>query len=578
MDLKTIIVKEYLESLTEKDELNQIFPLLLQVRGFNILTKPTENLGLQEYGKDIVAIGKDDDGIKKRFYFELKGGRDRDITESSFYGKDGIQESLSQASYNSFVSAFPKFNELPLKIIIVHNGVIKGNVRDTYEEFVLKLNKTLAEDVTFDRWDISRLTILFSDHLFGPYLLTDANSTKLFNRVLVNLTAFHGVSRDFIQLLDMLFRRNVWRNYRTKVPRKWTMLLESLKLIAFIIYTEAKEHNNLAIAKEYLTHLVLRFWYWILKNKLEEDKNIIKYFNDVFMFFYYVLAEYFERNIKMAHIKDGLFSEIGGRYEQVGYTHRTLEFLQGVCFMIKVERHLKGEFSDEYSKEIAESLENIIRQNNVAARPLIDIHSIPIIDTMNLFIETGQKEKAISYLKNILGYIKYGKEHYDRLPDARNSIESVIKFVVTGDKPIYYSDKTSPLLAVLIEYIAMFDLEQEYYELQRLVKENEIDLGLFIPHHSINSTSMHLVEDKENDLEEQLFSKSVDDGYQVDTKLTKNLNEDLSFEEFKDKMIQRKDEFVYKYRTDNAGFTPLKDLAHQYYKTPYFPDKWRNIT
>ena len=88
MDIKNIVVKEYLESLTEKNELNYIFPILLESLGFIILSKPTEYLGIQEYGKDIVAVGFDDDGIKIRFLHfnnliqaKKAAGRHRDLDD-----------------------------------------------------------------------------------------------------------------------------------------------------------------------------------------------------------------------------------------------------------------------------------------------------------------------------------------------------------------------------------------------------------------------------------------------------------------------------------------------------------------
>lgn len=59
MNTKPLIVKSYLESLTEESELNRIFPILLTSLNFEILSKPTENKGLQEFGKDIIAVGKD---------------------------------------------------------------------------------------------------------------------------------------------------------------------------------------------------------------------------------------------------------------------------------------------------------------------------------------------------------------------------------------------------------------------------------------------------------------------------------------------------------------------------------------
>ena len=573
MNIRQLVVKDYLESLTERDELNRIFPLLLESMEFEILSKPTEYLGLQEYGKDIVAVGIDEDNVKRRFYFELKGGADRNITTRNFYGKDGIQESITEATYTPFVSAYPKFEDLPLKVIIVHNGVIEGGLQKTFENFLVKISNSV-DNTVFERWDIARLTAMFSENLFGAYLLTDSSTTKLFNRVLVNLDTSDGISRDFVKLIDSLFEKNEWKEYRTRIPRKWQLLFESLKLISFIIYTESKEYNNLDITKRYLTHLVLRYWYWILKNNLESDENILKYFNQVMKFFYEVLQQYFDRTLSIAQAKDGLYAENGGMYEQVGYTQRTFDYLAYFLILVNME---KACFKDYDLLDAKTGVHNVIRYNSVSKRPLLDIHSVVIVNTLELFIETDDIDSAIAYLKSVLATIRYRKEKSGMLPDANNSIQNVIKYTVTGTKPVYYSDSTSPILAILLEYIALFDLEAEYDQMRIFVKKYDITLGLFIPHHSKNSVSEELIEDKENDLEEQLFSKPLRDGYQVDTRLTKNLINDLPFEEFKEKMEKRKDEFIYEYRTDKAGYSFLKDLAHFYFQTPYFPDKWRNI-
>jgi hypothetical protein len=570
MDIKNIFIKDYLESLTERAELNYIFPILLESMSFEILTKPSENIGLKEYGKDIVAVGKDIDGVRKKFYFELKGGKDRDITESNFYGKDGIQDSITQASYNKFLSTYPKFDDLPLRIIIVHNGIIKGSVQDTLEPFLISVGATLT-NTTFDRWDISRLTSLFSEHLFGAYLLTDKFTSKLFNSVIVNLNAHEGIHHDYKELLDKLFNKQEWTG---KFNRKWQLLFESIKLISFIIYTESKEYNNFEIAKRYLTYLVLRFWYWILKNELESNKKIIKYFTQAFFFYFDVLREYFSRIQPIVTINDGLYFENAGRYEQIGYTTRTFEFLQYFCFALKVENHL---VKNPSANNVAKTLIKVMNCNSVSARPLIDIHSIPIIDIINLLIEGNEIDNAKTYLNEVMEYIKFGKENHKRLPDAANNIENVIKYIVTREKPIYYQDTTSPLLSVLLEYTVILDMQDEYNELRDFIIKHEIDLGIFVPHHGINSISKHLIEDLENDLEEQMFSRSVNDGYQSGTMLRQLNNINLSFEDYKIKIEGRKNEFNYKYRTDIAGFPYLKDLAHIFFRTPYFPDKWRSF-
>lgn len=571
MDIKPIIVRDYLESLKESQELDYIFPLFLESQGFIILSKPTESKGISQYGKDVVAVGKDfNDGVKKRFYFELKGGDDRHITNSTFVKNDGIKESLIEAKYRKFEFTNKKHEALPLKIVLVHNGELKASVKDVFEGFISS-EFPATGNIEFDKWSISELTGLFSEKFFGEFLLADKDATKLFNKTLVNLDVEDKVSKNYTELLDLIFEDIKAEEYNKKsLPRKWKMFFESIRLVMFVIYTQSKEYNNLNIAKKYLTYSVVRVWYWVLKNKFEQDKNISGYIDKILDFYIHVMTEYFHRTISIACIENGLYSEVGGRYEQIGYTLRTLEYLQYLCWYIRL-----SPTNDVLLKLSKECLIPVINSNSVSARPLLDIHSTPIIDVLKILIETGDSDSARIYLQEVLFYIKLGKEKHNRLPDANNNEKNIIKLIVTKEKPIYYSDSTSPLLTALMEFIVILDMKDEFYTMRDFIIDHKIDLGLFIPHHGINSTSKNLIEDKENDLEEQLFSNPFfNDGYQRDTWLHKNFNEKLSYEEFKKKIIERKDEFKYEYRTKNAGYSLLIDLAHIYNRIPYFPDKW----
>ena len=581
MEIRNLIVKEYLESLTEKDELNKIFPILLEAQGFEILTKPTENLGLKEYGKDIVAIGVDsEDGEKKRFYFELKGGNDRDITEEKFNASDGIASSLLDAAYVPYVSQYPKYDTLPLKIIIVHNGTAKGNVSQLMNNMFVRLSISTS-NTTFDRWDISRLTKIFTENLFNAYLLTDDINVKLFNKTLINLDADEHVSNDFVKLLENLLALFQFDGKKFRKNRNNQMMFETFKLISFIVFTESKRYNNLNIAKKYLLCLLIKVWHWTLKNKLEKNKLVFKYFQQLYQFYFDdVLLDYFEKTLPIALKKDGLYYENGGMYEEIGYNLRSFDFLEFYVIYIKYWLKTNHTKTDKDSARLM--LEDIIEQNRVCMKPLLDYHSNVIVSVINLFLDFGDHNSAKEYLKSVIYTIRKRKRDNNFLPDANNSIENVIKFKMTGTKPIFYSDSTSPLLATIFIYIAILDLEKEYKELREFVLEKQIDLGYFVPHFGINSISKHLIEDVENDFEEQLFAKPFfNEGYQRDISLKKidyknfNTNADLSFDEFKKYVLNSKNEFEYSYRTDNAGFPLMKDLVHVFFLTPYFPDAWR---
>ena len=473
---------------------------------------------------------------------------------------------------HEFDTTYRNFKELPIKVVLAFNGLVTGKARGLLTGFAKK--EFTDKGIEFEEWNISKLTELFNAKLFGAYLFTDQENTRLFNRVIVNLNASDGVSQDFVDLVDTILNMETWKGNSKKVPRKITLLFETLNLISLILYTEAKSYNNLDIAKRYLTHLLLRFWHWILKNKLEGHTNVVAYFARHYMFYHSLLREYIKRTLDMALLKDGLSHHKAGRYDEVGYTHRTLGYLSTLCYVLKFEKRFSPNFEIERAKSL---LIGAINANSVSKRVLLDIHSLVVMDVIDLFIEFGELENAKTYLRQVLGYIKNGKELYGRLPDANNSLNNVIKFTVTGKKPIYYVDSTSPLLASLMEYVAILDIKEDYEWLPDFVQEHDITLGIFVPHHGIESTSKDLIEDKENDLEEQLFSKSVRDGYQSEIRTKIYPEGELDFDGFRKDLLERAKEFTYEYRTDKAGFPMLRDLAHHYYGTPYFPDRWRPL-
>jgi len=112
-NINNIIVKEYLESLKEDRELDYLFPMLINIMGYRIISTPRHSKGQSQYGKDVVAIGIDPiDSKKKRFYFEIKGNKDKDIDSVNFNSEDGIRMSLQEAkdaAYND--SSIPGFND-----------------------------------------------------------------------------------------------------------------------------------------------------------------------------------------------------------------------------------------------------------------------------------------------------------------------------------------------------------------------------------------------------------------------------------------------------------------------------------
>lgn len=52
------IIKQYVKSLKEDNELDYIFPILLERMGYRVLSTPRQSKGQSQYGRDVIAIKK----------------------------------------------------------------------------------------------------------------------------------------------------------------------------------------------------------------------------------------------------------------------------------------------------------------------------------------------------------------------------------------------------------------------------------------------------------------------------------------------------------------------------------------
>lgn len=570
--MKNILVREYLESLTESEELDYIFPILLEVMGFKIISTPKNTKGLAQYGKDIVAIGKDYDEIKKRFYFEVKGGADRNITTTTFTKEDGVRESIIEAKDRIYKdSSNPDFNLLPVKIVVVHNGIIHPSVKETFDGFIErefpKGNKeNNQQNFEFERWDIYQLTELFTNHLFNEYLLTDKEVINHFKKVLVLINTPANNYSDFFQLINFIFNKAGKNGDLSE--RKRLLFFETLKMISFIVYQYSKDANNLTPALRCIPYLILKLWSWILENGVEKETKIVAHFEKNFGILYMLIEEYFAKTLPVAKLKYGVWSPNGGRYEQVGYPIRCLEYLSYLIFYFECQKQFNSERTNLFEQQLVELI-TILNNNDGTTRPMFDNHSIPICLTINFLINRGKLEDARSYLRNVIRSIQLAFNTHRRLPDGRSRIESVIRFVIAGQKSIYYEDNTSHLFGILSEYLAVLEMQDEYYGFKKFIADLNIDVAIFVPYDDSQIQSYLPENLKSHEL--NLFSHELfEEGYQSEIRLDDN------FQQFQKKTFE-KPVFDYQYKTETVGFPYLLTLAHIYFKTPFFPDYWRKI-
>lgn len=563
MGNEDLLVKEYLESLKEDGELDRIFPHLLTVMGLKVIATPKDSKGQPQYGKDVIATGIDRDGIKKRFYFELKGEADKDIDDTVFNKKDGIRESLQAAIDKDYSEiSIPKFNELPVKVILVHNGHVKRNTQQQFDDFI---KKNFPAN-NFERWGIETLTELFSKYLFGEYLMADEESSLLLKRTLVLLDVPEYDLADLKILVDAVL------NNEAKVrTRSFNKMFATLNLVGAILFHYAQKNNNLAHAKDGIHYIVLQTWSWILRRNLEKKRPVRQEFEKLLRLQHQILHAFFQKTLPLAVLVDGLASETGQAYETIGYPLRAMDYVVELIYFYYLERHFAptaagapASGSDPLRQAQKAQLFTILLNNDGCVRPLLDRHSLPILMVILFLLESPactDEDRAFvkEYMERTFRNIIRIREYKGRFPEFNNNVTALIESYAMLERSFDYQDDGSFLLTIFLELLILSN-DPSLYATARVYLSGKVDLQSAYP---LSSSP---------ELESKYFQGNINELVYPATSIP--LPEDLAaFIQY----IKSLREQELPFKTDAVGFPFLKFLAAFYHQNDIFPDQWRKL-
>jgi len=370
---------------------------------------------------------------------------------------------------------------------------------------------------------------------------------------------------DFKSLVELQFQKTE----NISKGRLFSKLFATLNLLERVIFQYSKQNNNLIAAKECSKYLILRTWAWILSNKLEKRKAVLNEYKKLLNTQYDILNAYFRKTFPITSIPNGLFAENGSFFENIGYPLRCFEYLDDILYYCRLRLHYPV-FDTESIHGISirnkqkDLLIELITNNSGFYRPILDNHSISIVQLFILFAHRSDlRQKDVdfisSYIFDTIKNIIINKLKHDMLPELYNRIDVVAESIAKNEKSAEYNDSSSILIAVLLELIVIFDSEEMYNEIVRFIAK---DLSIQIPYPNFEDC----------DVEQLLFEKGMHDDYHVEC--IEPLPE--KYEDFRKKVLDYKvDEIAY--RTDIAGFSYLRYLAHSYFKNELVPDEWRKF-
>lgn len=543
------IIKQYISTLKEDGELDFIFPLLLERMRFRVLLTPKQSKGQSQYGRDVVATKKVK-GVNTLFHFELKGFSSKDITDRTLNEQDGIIESLNASKHTKYRDAsIPGLSKYKKKFVFVHNGYAEANALLTLNDFVTET----FPDGSFERWDLEKLTTLFSEFLFDETLLADEESDLLFKKVLALLDAEGNDFKDITSLIELQIKKvETIKNENKRVIQN---MFATLRLISSMVYSYSKEIGNLLPAKFCIDTILLKTWAWILKGKKEKRRAITKYFYPLVVQQVQIYEEYVNKVLSVAGLKKGLYGFESSDTEYIFYPLRCFEFLGDLTYFFFLTESIGKPSKNEIQNRI-EALETIITNNSACTMPLLDTHSI-VIQMVFLYMyhhsDYQRDSQCIGrYLINTVFNMTTRYRKQGMWPEMTGNRMALARSLYEKDED--YCCDSSLLIMVLFELIAYLNVPELYDSFKTVVEESGVNLQVAYPN------------TEEFDIEQTLFEHRLYDEIAVQTSI--ELPETINA--FHERYMKKYDSIVY--RTDAAGYGFLRLLAHKYYETDLFPD------
>ncbi|MDP3737473.1 MAG: hypothetical protein Q8R02_08785 [Hyphomonadaceae bacterium] len=141
-----LIIREYLASLREREELDAILPVLVSELGYTVFSSPQR--GTRQHGVDVAAVG-DHNGERKVFLFTIKKG---DLTRQDWNGDvQAVRPSLEEIEDVYIPTKIPPgYKDLKVVIVICFGGEVREAVR---AELTGYTTRKTTDTLSFEEWN-----------------------------------------------------------------------------------------------------------------------------------------------------------------------------------------------------------------------------------------------------------------------------------------------------------------------------------------------------------------------------------------------------------------------------------------
>lgn len=231
-----LILKEYLASLRERDELEVILPDLLSQCGLNVFSRPGR--GTRQDGVDVGAVGSLEGGPEKVYLFSIKAGN---LTRTSWNG-DAIQ--ALRPSLDEIIDAYiphrlpVEHREKDIVICVALGGDVREQVRPQLAGFFAKNSDSR---ISFQEWNGDKLADLILTCFLREDLLPEHARASL-RKSLAVVDEPDASYRHFASLLRSL------ATVEMESDADRVTCLRQMSICLWVLFAWAREAENVEAA------------------------------------------------------------------------------------------------------------------------------------------------------------------------------------------------------------------------------------------------------------------------------------------------------------------------------------------
>lgn len=243
-----LILKEYLASLKERDELDAILPDLLSQMGLVVFSTPRR--GIKEYGVDIAAVGSISGGKEKVYLLSVKAGN---LTRETWNGSSNqvLRPSLDEI-LDSYIPARvpPEHKDKPIEICLCFGGEVHSGIR---QEVTGYTSRNSTSNIQFSEWNGDKIA-----EFILQYFLNEELAPEKYRSLLRKSIAMLDEPDVSIQYYKSLVNELCSQELDDKKPV--IAVLRQLNIYTWMLFAWSRDVGNLESAYICSEYVLLKAW------------------------------------------------------------------------------------------------------------------------------------------------------------------------------------------------------------------------------------------------------------------------------------------------------------------------------